>query len=77
MYQVHRLDLTTLSTIGILAIHLGFFSSCGEDDSARLRRLRSAQFVNESSDALVSGAEAVVRYQILPDGSGIATTAQT
>jgi len=56
---------------------LGFFSGYGEDDGARLRRLRSAQFVNESANALVSGAEAVVRYQILPDGSGSATTAQT
>ena len=61
----------------VIALRAGFFSSCGEDDSTRLRCLGSAQFVYESPNALVSGAEAVVRYQILPDGSGIATTAQT
>ena len=49
----------------------------GEDDGSRLRRLGSAQSINVSPNTLVAGAKALVGHQVLPDRSGITTTAQT
>src|SRR6266853_1624330 len=58
-------------------IDLRFFSGNGEDDSNGLGQLGSAKLANKALHRLVAAGEAVVGNQILPDGHGIASTAQS
>jgi hypothetical protein len=58
-------------------IDLGFFARWGEDDGTGLGCPGSAQLVNESPNTLIAALETVVGYQVLPDGSGVATTTKT
>ncbi len=57
-------------------IDLRFFSSYGEDDSNGVRQLGSAKLAHKALHRLVAAGEAVVGNQVLPDGHGIAPTAQ-
>ena len=47
-----------------------------DDDSNRLRHVRSAQFADESLDALVIAAKSGRGYQVLPDGFAITASAE-
>jgi len=58
-------------------IDLGFLTGSGDDHDAGFRCLRAAQLAHEALYALVVVGEAVLRDQILPDGSGIATSAES
>jgi len=48
----------------------------GDDDSNRLRLMRSPQFANESLDALIIASKSMHRNQVLPDTLAIAASAQ-
>ena len=60
----------------VAVVHLRFFAGRSFDHHARFRRGDSALLANEPLDAVVAPREAMVVYQILPDGHRVAATRQ-
>ncbi len=61
----------------VTVVDLAFFPSLGLDDSHRSGTLGSTQLAHEALHGLIASRKAVIRNQILPDGHGVAATAQT
>src|SRR5690348_9568595 len=58
-------------------INLGLFAGSGQDHDSGLRRLVSLELADEASNALIAAVETGVRYQVLPDGHGVAAATET